>query len=189
VFVRQKTGNYQIKQVGCEVLLNAQFRNMWKIIQLAIFLTTLPAFGQTLKTTFSDSWDRWEFDGATFKIVFSDDYGSWEYGSVRIRTTFSNDWDSWNINSSTTLKTTFSDDFERWEIRGNGKTVYVKTTFSDDFSRWEVSGDATGTMKTTFSDDYERWEIQVNFQQLPEDMQTAIIFVAVFNSVRLHELP
>ena len=170
-----------------DVLFGRQYNLMimFRTILLAASLfISAQLSAQTLKTTFSGSWDRWEMDGKTFKTVFSNDYGSWENGSIRLKTTFSNDWDNWSVGNSTTLKTTFSDDFDRWEVRMNGKTVYVKTTFSDDYDRWDISGDATGTMRTTFSDDYSRWDIQADFKQLPEEMKSAVIFVAIFTSFR-----
>ena len=104
-----------------------------------------------------------------------------------IRTVFSEDWDNWQIGSSVKLKTVFSDDFETWEITGHGKTIKVQTSFNDDYERWTVSGDADGSIRTVFSRNFERWDIDVDFGDIEEDLQTAIVFIAVFTGFRSNQ--
>ena len=103
---------------------------------------------------------------------------------MNIRTTFNNDWDSWKVDSDVRMRTTFANDFDQWEIKGHDFSVRVETVFHGDFSRWKISGDAEGEMRTIFSNDYERWDVDIDFGDLPEDMQAAVVFIAIFTSFR-----
>lgn len=153
---------------------------MKKNLLILIFNLLIIQIGaQSLRTTYSNDYSRWDFNGKNFRTTYSNDYSTWEYGATRIKTTYSNDFSRWNAGSSTSIKTVYSNDYSRWEITGNGKKITVKTTYSNDYTRWDVSGDATGSMRLTYSNDYSRWDINVDFKDLPEEMKAAIVFIAV----------
>jgi len=159
-----------------------KLNKMQKMFSLLFTVICLQTSAQTLRTTYSDDFSRWDFDGQQYRTTYSNDFFSWDVNGIRIRSTYSKDPGSWDIGNSTKLRTTYSNDLSRWEIRGNSKTIYVKTTYSNDFSRWDVSGDASGSMRTTYSNDYDRWDIQVKFEGVPDEMKYAVVFVPIYIS-------
>jgi len=80
------------------------------------------------------------------------------------------------------MHTKYSNDFSNWEISGSGKTVKVTTSYSNDFTKWNVSGDASGSMSTNYPNYFSSWNINVNFNNLPDEMKYAIVFVVIQTS-------
>ena len=82
------------------------------------------------------------------------------------------------------MRTSFPNDFNNWEIRGYDKTITIKTTFINDNERWDVSGEIDGTVRTVFSNNFEQWAFDLDMTGLEEDLQIAIIFVAIYTSFK-----
>lgn len=140
-------------------------------------------FSQELKTTFYNDYSRWKLNGESFNTVFINSYDQWKYNSIDVRQWFRGDNNTWNIGTRVELRTRFQNSFDKWEINGNGYQIQVETIFHGDNSRWRISGDIEGEMRTTFMNDFERWTLDFEVENLPDDITSAIAFIAIFTSV------
>lgn len=158
-------------------------RLSWRLALLFILVSSgLQA--QDLQTTFSQDYSRWRYQGEAFSTVFDKSYDQWRYKGMTIRTVFGDDMNAWNIGDDVQLRTTYNNAFDRWTIRGNDMEIHIETTFFGDYTRWRVSGDLDGEMRTVFSNDFERWSVDVDFENVPEEIEAAVLFVALYASVR-----
>ncbi|MCP2821089.1 hypothetical protein NK918_24350, partial [Salmonella enterica subsp. enterica serovar Typhimurium] len=60
---------------------------MSRIFLFLCLLVGVQVSAQTLRTTFSNDFSRWDFGGKTIRTTFSNDFGSWDANGIRIRTT------------------------------------------------------------------------------------------------------